>query len=160
MFGFLTKTIYRKIFLLILFVSIVPTTVGILQTYLGNLVAMDAMLGDYLQERIIKVGGELDRVLERRINALLDLKTNPRLISLLDSIELPTSAHSTLAEQASPTSSHLLSQKLNLALQNTPLQTEHVLVFNLNGELVVASTPELYVSFNNFSWWPQITQLG
>lgn len=160
MFGFLTKTIYRKIFLLILFVSIVPTTVGILQTYLGNLVAMDAMLGDYLQERIIKVGGELDRVLERKINALLDMKTNPRLISLLDSIELPASTRANVQELASPSPSLVLSQKLNQALANTPLQNEHILVFNLNGELLIANTPEVQVSFNNFSWWTQITQLA
>ncbi len=77
MFKFLTKTIYRKLFLLILFVSIVPAAVGILLTNLQIQVAMDSTIGKYLEDEVLPVANDIDRLLNVKITTLLEFISMP-----------------------------------------------------------------------------------
>ncbi|MCD6384519.1 GAF domain-containing protein [Candidatus Sumerlaeota bacterium] len=148
MLSFLTRTIYRKIFLLILLVSIVPATVGILQTYLETRVAMDSIIGNYLEERVVKVTSDIERGPDEKIRALLRLKRSHSLVNAID----------TLIDRPSIDRGEIR-KLLTRSLSGTSLQKDVLIIFDVSGEMLTASTDDISVSFTNQPWWKTILSM-
>lgn len=148
MWNFLTRTIYRKIFLLILFVSLVPATVGILQTYLETRVTMDSIIGDYLEERVVRIASDIERIPDEKIRALPGVKKHHYLVSAIDR----------LTQQPSVDKDEI-KKLLKRSLSGTELENDILIIFDVNGNILTSTAEGINVSFSNQRWWKSILSM-
>ena len=67
---FFTRTLHRKIFILLLFISLIPAALSVVQTFWVSNVVLHKTVGTYLKERADALAQRVDRLLQGRMEAL------------------------------------------------------------------------------------------
>lgn len=145
-----TRSIHRKILMLILFVGLVPAIAGILQAYWGSIIAMDSTIGGYLQDRTTLLANGVDQLLGRKAEAV---------IALTAESEFKAACQELLAGSREGIGSDRTAQLLSRLVRNTILTDDAVIVTTLAGEMLASSKHEARMNFGEEIWWPAATQL-
>ncbi len=146
-----TKSIHRKILILILFVGLVPAIAGVLQAYWGSIIAMDRTIGGYLQDRVTLLANGVDDLLRRKMEAVMALNHEPQFKALYQ--ELLVERHEGVSEERKE-------QMLSGLIRNTILADDAVIITTLAGEAVASSKRERRMSFGEETWWEAALQVA
>ena len=109
---------------------------------------MDSIIGDYLEERVVKVTSDIERGPDEKIRALLRLKRSHSLVNAID----------TLIDRPSIDRGEIR-KLLTRSLSGTSLQKDVLIIFDVSGEMLSASTDDISVSFTNQPWWKAILSM-
>jgi signal transduction histidine kinase/HAMP domain-containing protein len=146
-----TKSLHRKILVLILIVGLVPAIAGVLQAYWGSIIAMDSTLGGYLQNRATTLASGVDELLRRKMTEVLDLVNKP---------EFETLYRRLLAEPHAEMSEEQKTKILAGLVRNTVLADDTVILTTLAGEAVASSRQEMTMNFGDETWWQEALRVG
>ncbi|HPB32781.1 MAG TPA: hypothetical protein PLB62_15120, partial [Candidatus Sumerlaeota bacterium] len=143
----LSRTLQKKILVILLIVSIMPAVLGILQTYWGSLIALDGTIGAYMEERAQVMARGVEENLRERLATLSLAGRDERLIRFL-------STPSPIIGQPDESAGMLRN-----IFQDTILSGRDVFVYDMEGECLAASRPDPPVILDA-PWLPQAASLG
>lgn len=147
-----SKTLHRKILILILFIGIVPAIAGIIQVYWGSMIAVNSVIGEYCETQTARLAQDIGNLLEDKSKALLVIKKQPDFLFLFEaSVDFQSEGFGKRNTSAA------FFQNL---IKETPLQNDYMYLATLSGDILAASNPDKSENFSNQKWWQDVAKLN
>jgi two-component system NtrC family sensor kinase len=142
---FLSKSLQRKILLLILLVGVFPALVTVISIYWGNQIALDSTVGGYLKDRANLLTRNIDLLVENKMHEFLQLKSSPEMTFLVEQLSDKT--------RPVPGSDEENTVLLNLLTQNSSLRDDVIAITDVRGEKLATSDLADLNYFGDEAWW-------
>lgn len=140
----LSRTLQKKILFIILFVSIVPAVLGILQLYGGSLLALDSTIGGYLEERCLNLSKNIEQIIREKYLAMEEICSNPEnMQTFRKAYHMAVSGDSTQE----------VDSDLEEIYQETPLQGHEFLLVNASGKVLYRPDNDREWDLYDTRWW-------
>jgi len=148
----LSRTLHKKVLILILIVSIIPALFGTLQTYWGSLIAMDSTIGGYLEERTHHLARSIEQVMRDKYIAVVELARDPDFLSF----------SRFLFDQSSEEFATRGNRKrLAMFAGEGNLEEETIILAGNQGGILLAANQDMETrSFDSCTWWKAACSLS
>jgi len=143
----LSRSLYKKILLIMLIVSIVPALIGTLLTYSSSLIAMDSTIGGYLEDRTHQFSKNIETILRAKHSSVLKCAIDPQLLSLVSRLS---------PDDQGTTENRTLLQEI---ARECLLEDDILILASPDGAPWISTSPRVIRNFGRESWWKAATGL-
>ena len=147
----LSRSLYKKVLLIILIVSILPALISTLLTYSTSLIAMDSTIGGHLEERTHQFSKNIESVLRLKYSSALKCAADPQFLSLSARLSRLSPEDRNTTENRS-----LLRRIAGECL----LEDNILMLASLDGTPWISTQPEIFRNYSRESWWKDAINLS
>ncbi len=146
-----SKTLHKKILLLIVFVGVLPAIAGIVQVYWGSMIAVNKVIGEYCENQASRLSQEIGNIIDEKSNTILDIKKKPDFLFMLEA-SIDFQAEGFGRENVS-------SKFLQNLVKDTPLQGDLIFISTNKGDVLAATNTEKLYNYSQDNWWRGVLEI-